>query len=96
MGRRTAHLPQQSRRAPLRAALPQLGALVCGRQHARRAPDPRRVNIRELLRARGVVNAENARLLCFSGTGFTIGLRELSQASPAIQLIDLDRLYQGD
>jgi AAA+ ATPase superfamily predicted ATPase len=53
-------------------------------------------NIRELLQARGVVNAENARLLCFSGTGFTIGLRELSQASPAIQLIDLDRLYQGN
>jgi hypothetical protein len=49
-----------------------------------------------VLQARGVVNAENARLLCFSGAGFTIGLRELSQASPAIQLVDLDRLYQGD
>ena len=52
--------------------------------------------IRTLLRAREGVHAERTRLLCFSGAGFTGDLRDLAQSDPTVQLIDLERLYNGD
>ncbi|MEU7240150.1 hypothetical protein [Streptomyces sparsogenes] len=50
--------------------------------------------IRALLTARGT--ATNAtRLQCHSGGGFTDELRRHADNDPAIELIDLDRLYHG-
>ncbi|MET8156707.1 ATP-binding protein [Sphaerisporangium sp. NPDC005289] len=51
--------------------------------------------IRDLLRAREGVDAERTRLLLFSGTGFSDDLRTLARRDPAVQLVDLDRLYAG-
>ena len=34
-----------------------------------------------------------ARLLCFSGTGFTSELRSLAEHDPGIQVVGLDSLY---
>lgn len=61
-----------------------------GARHLRRLQ-----HIRDLLRARSGVNADNARLLCFSGGGFTDELRALAVDCEDIQLIDLERLYRG-
>jgi AAA+ ATPase superfamily predicted ATPase len=49
--------------------------------------------IRDLLTARGL---PGARLLCFSGAGFTDELRSLADRDAGLQLIDLPRLYHGD
>jgi hypothetical protein len=51
--------------------------------------------IRALLRARAEVHAEGARLLLFSGAGFTGELRQIAAQDTALQLIDLERLYHG-
>ncbi|SFB85231.1 hypothetical protein [Streptomyces aidingensis] len=51
--------------------------------------------IRELLRAREGMAAEAARPLCFGGAGFTEELRAVAEADPSVQLIGLDRLYDG-
>ena len=63
---------------------------VIGLGHLRRLE-----RIRTLLRARNGVQAADTHLLCFSGAGFTDELRTLAERDPAIQLIDLDRLYDG-
>jgi AAA+ ATPase superfamily predicted ATPase len=52
-------------------------------------------HIRSLLRARTDIDAENTRLLCFSGAGFTDEVRTLAGTSDSVQLVDLDRLYHG-
>ncbi|MGW0823919.1 hypothetical protein [Streptomyces sp. NPDC002845] len=52
--------------------------------------------IRELLRGRPGLHAPDTRLLCFSGAGFTGELRALADADPTVQLVGLDRLYEGD
>jgi hypothetical protein len=52
-------------------------------------------HIRALLRARADVHAEGARLLLFSGAGFTGELRRIAAQDTALQLIDLERLYHG-
>jgi hypothetical protein len=52
-------------------------------------------HIRELLRARTDIEAQAARLLCFSGSGFTTELRDYADRSKDVELIDLDRLYHG-
>jgi hypothetical protein len=51
--------------------------------------------IRELLRERGGVRAERTRLLCFSGAGFSADLEEAAAHDPAVQLVGLERLYEG-
>lgn len=51
--------------------------------------------IRALLTARGTAT-EDTRLHCFSGSGFTDELRRLAEGDPAIQLVDLPRLYGGE
>lgn len=52
-------------------------------------------HIRNLLRARDNSHAQNTRLICFSGAGFTDELRRSAAHDPSIQLVDLDRLYHG-
>ncbi|MBA2950790.1 AAA family ATPase [Streptomyces himalayensis] len=52
-------------------------------------------HIRDLIRARGTVNAPATRLLCFSGAGFTDDLHTRAAHDPNIQLVDLERLYKG-
>jgi hypothetical protein len=52
--------------------------------------------IRELLRKRSGPDASGTHLLCLSGAGFTHDLRAVAAADPAVQLIDLDRLYRGE
>jgi uncharacterized protein len=51
--------------------------------------------IRDLLEAKGQPGAESARLLLFSGTGFSDALTEQAAKDPSVQLIGLDRLYYG-
>lgn len=51
---------------------------------------------RQLLAARGVPGASSARLLLFSGNGFSDTLTELARSDSAIQLVGLDRLYAGE
>lgn len=53
-------------------------------------------HIRMLLSQRGAGSTSTTRLLCFSGAGFTDDLRDKAQADPAIQLIDLQRIYHGE
>ncbi|WP_422397081.1 AAA family ATPase [Streptomyces gobiensis] len=53
-------------------------------------------HIRELLRKRGDIRAQSARLLCFSGAGFTEELRRIADTDTTVQLIDLERLYYGN
>lgn len=53
-------------------------------------------HIRALLQARDGVQAQHTRLLCFSGAGFTDELRALAERDRGIQLVGLDRLYNGD
>ncbi|MFE4576590.1 AAA family ATPase [Streptomyces chartreusis] len=53
-------------------------------------------HIRSLLQARGGVQAQHTRLLCFSGAGFTDELRALAEQDRGIQLVGLDRIYNGD
>jgi hypothetical protein len=52
-------------------------------------------HIRELLQARGQPGAEAARLLLFSGTGFSDTLVKRAEDDPTIQLVGLERLYFG-
>jgi AAA+ ATPase superfamily predicted ATPase len=52
--------------------------------------------IRELLDKRSGPHVPGARLLCFSGAGFTDELRTIAAADPTVQLVGLDRLYQGE
>ncbi len=52
-------------------------------------------HIRDLLLKRGAHRAETARLLLFSGTGFSDAIVKRAEEDPTIQLIGLDRLYHG-
>ncbi|MFE9093636.1 ATP-binding protein [Streptomyces sp. NPDC007264] len=54
--------------------------------------------IRHLLasRATGTTASDRTRLLCFSGAGFTDDLRGIADRDPAVQLVDLNRLYEGE
>lgn len=52
-------------------------------------------HIRALVRARGVVRADDTRLLCFSGVGFTGELHRRASQDQTVQLVDLGRLYHG-
>jgi len=52
-------------------------------------------HIRDLLLKRGEPGAETARLLLFSGTGFSDAIVKRAEEDPTIQLIGLDRLYHG-
>jgi AAA+ ATPase superfamily predicted ATPase len=52
-------------------------------------------HVRGLLRAKAEPGAESARMLLFSGAGFSAGLVEHAAKDPTIQLIGLDRLYYG-
>lgn len=52
-------------------------------------------HIRDLLSKRGPAGAKGARLLCFSGAGFTDELSRIAQQDHTLQLVGLDRLYQG-
>ncbi len=51
--------------------------------------------IRELLAVKGEAGALGARLLLFSGAGFSDALVQRAATDPSIQLIGLDRLYYG-
>ncbi|WP_219668539.1 hypothetical protein [Streptomyces bambusae] len=51
-------------------------------------------HVRDLL-AKGGTSTDRTRLQCFSGAGFTDDLRRLARKDPAVQLIDIDRLYHG-
>lgn len=53
-------------------------------------------HIRTLLRSRNNVDAEQTRLLCFSGAGFTPELLNLAERDSEVGLIDLHRLYAGE
>lgn len=53
-------------------------------------------HVRGLLKARGEPGAESARLLLFSGTGFSDAVTERAKADPSVQLIGLERLYTGE
>lgn len=64
---------------------------VMGLGHLRRLE-----HVRALLRARSGVDADDARLLCFSGAGFTDELRRVAEESGGgVVLVGLDRLYVG-
>lgn len=52
-------------------------------------------HIRELLAAKGEPGAQDARLLLFSGAGFSDALTQRATTDPSVQLIGLDRLYYG-
>jgi len=52
-------------------------------------------HIRNLLVATGESGASNARLLLFGGSGFSDAVVERATSDPSIQLVGLDRLYQG-
>jgi AAA+ ATPase superfamily predicted ATPase len=51
--------------------------------------------IRTLLGARRDIRAEQTRLLCFSGAGFSEDLKRIAATDPTVQLVDLERLYSG-
>ena len=53
-------------------------------------------HIRDLLRAQGPATSQTTRLVCMSGAGFTSDLRQAATQDPAIQLVDLQRLYHGE
>ena len=50
--------------------------------------------VRDMLQRRDDVDASGCRLLCFSGGGFTDGLR-LGERQGDVVLVDLERLYRG-
>jgi hypothetical protein len=52
-------------------------------------------HIRDLLRAKGQSGSGTARLLLFSGAGFSDALVNRAATDPSIQLIGLNRLYYG-
>jgi AAA+ ATPase superfamily predicted ATPase len=52
-------------------------------------------HVRDLLEAKGEPAAADARLLLFSGTGFSDALTARAARDPSVQLIGLDRLYYG-
>jgi hypothetical protein len=52
-------------------------------------------HVRDLLLIRGNPGAETARLLLFSGTGFSDAIVKRAEDDPTIQLMGLDRLYHG-
>lgn len=53
-------------------------------------------HIRDLLRAQDSATSQTTRLVCMSGAGFTSDLRQAATQDPAIQLVDLQRLYHGE
>ncbi len=55
----------------------------------------RLAHIRDLLRAKGQPGSQTARLLLFSGSGFSDTLAEQAATDSSIQLIGLSRLYHG-
>lgn len=55
----------------------------------------RLTHIRELLRRRDGVDAAEARLFLFSGAGFTPDLRAIAAKDSGVQLVDVERLYEG-
>jgi len=63
---------------------------VIGQSHLRRLE-----HVGALLRARGQAGAERARLLLFSGAGFTDELLRIAESDINVQLVHLDRLYFG-
>ena len=52
-------------------------------------------HIRSLLQVKGEHGAADARLLLFSGAGFSEALAKRAAKDPSVQLIGLDRLYYG-
>lgn len=52
-------------------------------------------HIRGLLTAQGRTNSETARLLCFSGAGFTTELADEAARSGDVQLLTPANLYAG-
>ena len=57
------------------------------------------VGLRELVRLRhirGVMNQPAARLLLFSRAGFDLDLVTEAQRTRDIELVDMDRLYEGE
>ncbi len=52
-------------------------------------------HIRNLLSARDAVRADDTRLFCFSGAGFTDDLHRQAAEDKRVQLVDLERLYHG-
>jgi AAA+ ATPase superfamily predicted ATPase len=57
----------------------------------------RLVRVRELLREhKGLRATDDTRLVLFSAAGFSDELRGRATTEPAIVLVDLDRLYEGD
>lgn len=52
-------------------------------------------HIRALVRARENAQADDTRLLLFSGVGFSDELRQVAAKDPTVQLVDLERLYHG-
>ena len=57
------------------------------------APIDRLRLIRNLLSAAGRYDTAQTKLMCFSGAGFTRGLRELASSDSSILLIDARELY---
>lgn len=55
-------------------------------------------HIRNLLASRptGATASHRTRLLCFSGAGFTDELRGIADRDRTVQLVDLNRLYEGE
>ncbi|SDT34989.1 AAA family ATPase [Actinoplanes derwentensis] len=49
---------------------------------------------RDLIRARGAIQADQCRLILFSGSGFTDDLRRQAQSDPQIYLVDAADLYR--
>jgi uncharacterized protein len=56
----------------------------------------RLLRIRELVQDQAGIRAKRARLLCFSGQGFSSDLEQQAKRDPSVQLIGLDRLYGGN
>lgn len=52
-------------------------------------------HVRGLLQAKKKPGADDARLLLFSGAGFSDALVAMADRDPSVQLIGLDRLYHG-
>ncbi|MGH7867941.1 MAG: AAA family ATPase [Candidatus Dormibacteraceae bacterium] len=52
--------------------------------------------IKALLKAGGRLDTTDTKLTCYSGAGFTDGLRAAAEADRNILLIDLERLYEPD
>ncbi|MCT2594171.1 ATP-binding protein [Streptomyces sp. N2-109] len=53
-------------------------------------------HMRGLLAARDQGGADDTRLLCFGGAGFSDELRRAAEQDATVQLVDLERLYYGE